>query len=145
MTPVQHQLQSLIQPPIDRDEERLSPLFQEAMNSVPMMDPGELFFPPFPSLNTASSTSHQTLRPYTALPSPITDVVSPQSSRGRRSTGPVRSVSAGTRGSNSRSDTSDTTRSYHSAMSIDLSQPANSASRWAGLARRVARSNSATD
>lgn len=35
MSPMQTQLRSLIEP---RDEERLSPLFQEAMNSVPMMD-----------------------------------------------------------------------------------------------------------
>ncbi|KAL9631564.1 MAG: hypothetical protein Q9164_005818 [Protoblastenia rupestris] len=35
MSPVQWQLQSLMNP---RDEERLSPLFQEAMNSVPMND-----------------------------------------------------------------------------------------------------------
>ena len=43
-TPLQSQLQSLLQP---RDEERLSPLFQEAMNSVPMTDDFDL--PPPPS------------------------------------------------------------------------------------------------
>ena len=42
MSPIQSQLLSLIQP---RDEERLSPLFQEAMNSVPMDD---MFDPPPP-------------------------------------------------------------------------------------------------
>ena len=42
MSPIQTQLQSLIEP---RDEERLSPLFQEAMNSVPMND---TFDPPPP-------------------------------------------------------------------------------------------------
>ncbi|KAG8534182.1 uncharacterized protein KY384_001026 [Bacidia gigantensis] len=36
LSPVQTQLQRLMQQP--RDEERLSPLFQEAMNSVPMED-----------------------------------------------------------------------------------------------------------
>ena len=43
MSPVQSQLQSLMIQP--RDEERLSPLFQEAMNSVPMED---TFDPPPP-------------------------------------------------------------------------------------------------
>jgi len=52
LTPIQSQLMSLYEP---RDEERLSPLFQEAMNSVPMMDPTDLYPPPLePSSAPAS-------------------------------------------------------------------------------------------
>ena len=43
VSPIQTQLRSLIEP---RDEERLSPLFQEAMNSVPMDDTFDLPPPP---------------------------------------------------------------------------------------------------
>ena len=144
LTPVQYQLQSLIQPPRRRDEERLSPLFQEAMNSVPMMDP-EQFFPPSLTIDTTvstvnASTSHH-LRPQTALERSVSDV-SPQSTP--RLSGPVRSASAGSRVSHSRSDSSES-RSYYSTISADLTQPANSAKRWAGLAKRIARPESEMD
>lgn len=137
LTPIQHQLQSLIQPPTQRDEERLSPLFQEAMNSVPMMDP-EALIPSQLTLDTnlaiERSLSEEYLRPQSAMERSFSDANSVSSARVNV---PVRSVSAGSRMSRARSDTSDT-RSFYSAMSVDLSQPASSASRWAGLARRVA-------
>ena len=145
LTPVQHQFQTLMQRPHEpftnlttdsTTEERMSPAFQEAMNSVPMMDPTELFLPSL-SINT-NITSHpdnQNLRPQTALERSAS-AVSPPSPRPNR---PVRSVSAGSRSSyNYRSDSSDT-RSFYSAVSVDLTQSTNSASRWAGLAQRIAR------
>ncbi|KAL6713403.1 hypothetical protein ACLMJK_008868 [Lecanora helva] len=138
LTPVQYQLQSLIQPPGPRDEERLFPMFQQAMNSVPMLDPEELFFPPL-TIDTESSTgradrSTEHLRPQRALERSNSDVspVSPI-----RPIAPTRSASAGSRLSHLRSDSSDR-RSFQSAMSIDLTQPEISANRWAGLARRIA-------
>ncbi len=137
MTPIQHQLHSLIQPPTERDEERLSPLFQEAMNSIPMMDLEDLW-PTQLTLDTnlaiERSLSEQNSRPQSAVERSFPDV-SPESAA--RVSVPVRPVSAGSRMSQARSDTSDT-RSFYTATSVDLSQPANSASRWAGLARRVA-------
>ena len=158
LTPIQSQLQSLIQPPPPRDEERLSPLFQEAMNSVPMLDPEELVIPSLTvdtNLNPQCDSWMQLLRPQSALErstshsstfersnshtTPLersASDVSPQSTA--RMSGPMRSASAGSRASHSRSDTTDT-RSYYSAMSVDLSQPSSSATRWAGLAKRVAR------
>ena len=57
MSPVQTQLHSLIEP---RDEERLSPLFQEAMNSVPMMDTLD---PPPPPTYQGTVIGQQPLRP----------------------------------------------------------------------------------
>ena len=143
LTPVQYQLQSLIQPPPRRDEERLSPLFQEAMNSVPMMEVAELF-PPSLAIDTnlnseERNSSSRLLRPQSTLERSASDV-SPQSTA--RLSGPVRSASAGSRVSHARSDSSGS-RSYYSTMSIDLTKPANSASRWADLARRVAKPESA--
>lgn len=142
MTPVQHQFQTLIQRSVEpqRQEERMEetmfPLFQEAMNSVPMMDPGELFLP---SLNINTNVgSNQNLRPQSALERSAS-VVNPPSLRSPRSV-PVRSASAGSRSSHHfRSDSSDT-RSFYSAVSVDLTQPENSAGRWAGLAQRIATS-----
>ena len=138
MTPIQHQLHSLIMPPTERDEERLSPLFQEAMNSVPMMDLEGMFSDQL-TLDTNLAIERSLGEPHSR----------PQSALGRSFSGvssesaapvnvPVRSVSAGSRMSQARSDVSDT-RSFYTAKSVDLSQPAHSASRWAGLARRVAR------
>ena len=144
MTLIQHQLQSLIQPPTERDEERLSPLFQEAMNSVPMVESEEFSSDQLTldmDLAIERSLSEQSPRPQSAVDRSFTDV-SPESAA--RVSIPVRSVSAGSRMSHARSDTSDT-RSFYSAMSVDLSQPANSASRWAGLARRVAMREAAMD
>ncbi|KAL9124046.1 MAG: hypothetical protein Q9217_006587 [Psora testacea] len=76
MSPIRSQLQSLIQP---RDEERLSPLFQEAMNSVPMDD---TFAPPPPptyertvrgrSLPPTPPSSHQQLQTSTPSKAPAT-------------------------------------------------------------------------
>ena len=136
LTPVQYQLQSLIRPP-GRDEERFSPMFQQAMNSVPMLNPEELF-PPSLSL-TADLTqeydqSSQFLRPQRALERSASDVSPASPTRPR---GPSRSASASSRLSHSRSDTTDT-RSFYSAVSVDLTQAEHSASRWAVLARRVA-------
>jgi len=144
MTLIQHQLQSLIHPPTERDEERLSPLFQEAMNSVPMVESEEFSSDQLTldmDLAIERSLSEQSPRPQSAVDRSFTDV-SPESAA--RVSIPVRSVSAGSRMSHARSDTSDT-RSFYSAMSVDLSQPANSASRWAGLARRVAMREAAMD
>ena len=144
MTPVQHQFQTLMQrsqspTPIPTSvptaEEGMSPLFQEAMNSVPMLDPAELFIPSLSiDTNVSSYPNNQNLRPQSALERSAS-AVTPQSPRPNR---PVRSVSAGSRSSHYyRSDSSDT-RSFYSAMSVDLTQPSQSASRWAGLAQRIA-------
>lgn len=159
LTPIQCQLQSLIQPPRPRDEERLSPLFQEAMNSVPMLDPEELVLPSLTidtNLNPQRDSLMQLLRPQSAFErstshpgafersnshaAPLersASDISPQSTV-RMS----RSASAGSRVSHSRSDTTDS-RSYYSATSVDLSQPSQSATRWAGLAKKVARPEAA--
>ena len=138
LTPVQCQLQSLIQPPSQRDEERLSPLFQEAMNSVPMLDPEELILPSLSvdtNLTSGRDSLSRFLRPQQGLERSASDV-SPQSTP--RFSGPVRSASAGSRVSYARSDTSDR-RSFHSAMSADSARTAKSADRLSELARRVAR------
>lgn len=144
MTPIQRQLHSLIQPPTERDEERLSPLFQEAMNSVPMMDLDDLF-PDQLTLDTdlaiERSLSERSPRPQSAVERSFSDV-SPELAA--CVSVPVRSVSAGSRISQARSDASDT-RSFYTAKSVNLSQPASLASRWAVLARRVARPEAAMD
>lgn len=62
-TPIQSQLQSLLQP---RDEERLSPLFQEAMNSVPMTDHFDLPPPPSYEGTVRRSPPTQQFRPHTS-------------------------------------------------------------------------------
>ena len=144
LTPVQYQLQSLIQPPRRRDDERLSPLFQEAMNSVPMMDQ-EQYFPPSLSIDTTlgaqNASFSQHLRPQSTLERSASDV-SPQSTP--RHSAPTRSASAGSRISHSRSDSSES-RGYRSSTSGDLTQPANSAKRWAGLAKRIAKPEPETE
>ncbi len=167
LTPVQYQLQSLMQPSTQDDEERCSPLFQEAMNSVPMSDPEELFLPPPLDLNTPERDSFsQFLRPQASFESstsgattPKRDSLSqflrPQNALERSASNvssqstirlsiPARSASAGSRISHVRSDSSDT-RSFHSAMSFDLTQPTSSANRWAGLARRIASPDSTAE
>lgn len=59
-TALQSQLQSLLQP---QDEERLSPLFQEAMNSVPLTDQCDL--PPPPSYEgTMRRDREEAIRPH---------------------------------------------------------------------------------
>ena len=67
ISPIQTQLRSLIE---TRDEERLSPLFQEAMNSVPMMDTLD---PPPPPTYEGTVSRQQALRsapPSSALVQP---------------------------------------------------------------------------
>lgn len=141
MTPVQIQLERLLeqqrreplpQPPsVLRDEERFSPLFQEAMNSVPMMDPAELS-PPCLFSEPAAKERPRTantpaLRP---LNSTAVDLRS-------------RSLSVDSQPGHSR-NTSSSTRSFHSAVE-DWDNDADSATRsWTGLARKIARPASAT-
>ncbi len=139
LTPIQVQLQTLIQPP---GEDRVSPLFQEAMNSVPMTDPMDLDQPSFDE-----SLPHN-FRPQRAQ---TTYESSPQRFSRRAPEAwqlPARSRSASVTTRNSRviSDTS-SSRSFHSAresISEDLTEPTISARRWHGLARRVARTTSST-
>ena len=141
MTPVQAQLERLLeqqrqeplpQPPsILRDEERLSPLFQEAMNSVPMTDLADLAPPPFFSDPAGKE------RPRTANSPAL---------RPQRSTAldvRSRSLSVDSQAAHLR-NISSSTRSFHSAVE-DFDSDANSATRsWNGLARKIARSASAT-
>lgn len=139
MTPVQVQLERLLeqqgreplpQPPsILPDEERFSPMFQEAMNSVPMMDLADL-----PSLSSDPAGKE---RPRTA---------NCPASRPHDSTAMdvrSRSLSVDSRAAHSR-DVSSSTRSFHSAVE-DFNNDTNSATRsWTGLARRIARPGTAT-
>ena len=138
LTPIQYQFQSLIQQPSRvPDEQRFSPLFQEAMNSVPMVDPDELFLPSLTvntNVNPDRNPPVQISRPQSLLQRSVSDVSSQST---QRLSAPLRSVSAYSRTSHTRSDSSDS-RSYYTAMSDDLTQPAHSANRWASLARRVA-------
>ena len=139
LTPIQAQLQTLIQPP---GEDRLSPLFQEAMNSVPMTDSMDLEQP---------SSDRSPLHNFRAQRAHTTYESSPQSLSPRASEAwqiPVRSRSASvtTRSSRVISDNS-SCQSFHSAresISDDLTEPALSARRWHGLARRIARTASST-
>lgn len=142
MTPIQVQLERLLeqqrreplpQPPsILRDEERFSPLFQEAMNSVPMMDHADIVPPPVVSDPVGQQ------RPRTANASALR----PQNSTAMdlRS----RSLSVDSQAAHSR-NISSSTRSFHSAVE-DLNTDTNPATRsWIGLARKIARPASATD
>lgn len=142
MTPVQIQLERLLeqqrqeplpQPPsILRDEERFSPLFQEAMNSVPMVDPADLTPPSLFSDPTGNE------RPSTA-DSPASR---PQSSTALDPRS--RSLSVGSQAARSR-NVSSSTRSFHTAVE-DFNNHEDSAARsWNGMARRMARPASATD
>lgn len=141
MTPVQVQLERLLeqqrqeplpQPPsILRDEERFSPLFQEAMNSVPMMDPADLA----PSSLFSDPAGKE--RPRTGN----SPALRPQNSTAMdlRS----RSLSVDSEPVHSR-NVSSSTRSFHSAVE-DFNDDTNAATRcWAGLARKIARPASAT-
>ena len=139
LTPIQSQLQTLIQPP---GQDRMSPLFQEAMNSVPMTDCMDLDEPaidPSPSQDIKIQRAHTTYESSSQrLSSLIPDGWQP----------PVRSRSASvtTRNSRAISDSSDS-RSFYSARESlveDLTEPEISAGRWQSLARRVARSASST-
>ena len=168
-TPIQSQLQSLLQP---RDEERLSPLFQEAMNSVPMTDHFDL--PPPPSYEgTVCQPPSSQLRPHTAAgenflssisPSPDASVVHRAQTTGSQRPR-VRSDTSNERSHSQRSFSSFSTtvsgqansgRSYHSTSSsrsyqtapdgIPTSSPPSTATprSWVGLAQRLARSRSTT-
>lgn len=141
MTPIQVQLERLLEqqrqepppqaPSILRDEERLSPLFQEAMNSVPMVDPADLAHSSLfsdPERNERPCTADSpTLRPkYSAAMDPRS-----------------RSLSVDSQSAHSR-NISSSTRSFHSAVG-DFDNDANSATlSWTGLARKIARPASAT-
>ena len=139
LTPIQAQLQRLIQPP---GEERVSPLFQEAMNSVPMMDSMDL---DQPSIDGSPPHDFRAQRAQTTYESP------PQRlSRRAPETWQIparsRSASVTTRSSRVISDTS-SSLSFHSAresISEELTEPTISARRWHGLARRDARTTSST-
>lgn len=140
MTPVQVQLERLLeqgreplpQPPsILRDEERFSPLFQEAMNSVPMMDPADLSSPCLSSDLAGKERTHTANSP----------ALRPQNSTAvdLRS----RSLSVDSQPGHSR-NISSSTSSFHSAVE-NLDNDANSATRsWTSLARKIARPASAT-
>ena len=142
MTPVQIQLERLLeqqrreplpQPPsILRDEERFSPLFQEAMNSVPMVDPADLTPPSLFSNPTVKE------RPSTA-DSPALRPQSPTALDPRS-----RSRSVGSQAAHSR-NVSSSTRSFHTAVE-DFNNDENSGARsWNGMAMKIARPASATD
>ena len=142
MTPIQVQLERLLdqrreeplpQPPsILRDEERFSPLFQEAMNSVPMVDPADLAPPAlFPSQagKERSRTSNS--------PASRAQNATAVDSRSR-------SLSLGSQAAHSR-NLSSSTRSFHTAVE-DFNSDANSATRsWSGVAKKIARPASATE
>lgn len=150
-TPIQSQLQSLLQP---RDEERFSPLFQEAMNSVPLADNGEL--PPPPSYEGSMRMQ----------PPVITPQQWPRSSEGDHwlsSTSIHRAQTTTGNRPRGKSDTTQRSSSQRSATLHGHSRPSTGASgsanspmdelyedvqgptrAWRGLARRLARPQSAT-
>ncbi len=103
-TPIQSQLQSLLQP---RDEERLSPLFQEAMNSVPMTDNFDL--PPPPSYEgSVGRVPFPQLRPHTSVSERYPPHNTPS---------PHRSQTLGSQRPRVRSDTSADRSSGHGSFS----------------------------
>ena len=139
LTPIQAQLQTLIQPP---GEDRLSPLFQEAMNSVPMTDSMDL---EQPSSDRSSLYNFRAQRAQTTYES-SPQILSPRISEAWQIPARSRSASVTTRSSRIISDTS-SGRSFYSAresISDDLTEPALSARRWHGLARRIVRTTSST-
>ena len=136
MTPVQVQFERLLeqsgreplpQPPSTlRDEERFSPLFQEAMNSVPMIDPADLA-PPSALSDPAGQERPQTangpaLRP---LKSTATDSRS-------------RSLSVDSHAAHSR-NISSSTRSFHSAVEYAENDTTSATRSWTAVARDIAR------
>lgn len=142
LTPIQVQLERLLEqqgreplpepPSILRDEERLSPLFQEAMNSVPMMDLADLAPPSLfsdPTVRERPRTANSAAsRPQTSM------------SLDLRS----RSLSVGSQATHSR-NVSSSTRSFHTAVE-DFNSDENCTTRsWSSLARKIARPASATD
>lgn len=162
LTPIQSQLESLLQP---RDEERLSPLFHEAMNSVPMVD--QMDSAPPPSYERLTKPSRPRLATSQSMLSQaeshrsVADLVSPLSPVSTRSDYLSRSRTGGRLGSRVRSGTSTSDRSQdRSRVRFELPQserePGPSAldelhqqlsgatKSWSGLARRIARPKSAT-
>ncbi len=139
LTPIQAQLQTLIQPP---GEDRVSPLFQEAMNSVPMTDSMDL---EQPSSDRSSAYNFRVQRAQTTYES-SSESLSPRASEAWQIPARSRSASVTTRSSRVISSIS-SSQSFHSAresISDDLTEPALSARRWHGLARRIARTTSST-
>lgn len=131
-TPIQSQLQSLLQP---RDEERLSPLFQEAMNSVPMNDHFDL--PPPPSyegtMHNTSPPAPFSSRPYTSTSEHFLSTVS-SSIPSSHSTSPVvhRAQTTGSQRPRVRSDTlGERTISQRSYSSLSgPARPSNGGRSW---------------
>lgn len=145
MSPVQMQLERLLEqqgreplpqeppPAILRDEERFSPLFQEAMNSVPMVDPADLASPSlFP--DRTGKDRPQTANSPSSRPQHAT-ALDPRS----------RSLSVGSHAAHSR-NVSSSTRSFHTTVE-DFDSDANvaAARSWDSVARKIARPASATD
>ena len=120
-TPIQSQLQSLLQP---RDEERLSPLFQEAMNSVPMTDHFDL--PPPPSYEgSMRQTPPAQSRPHTSATERF---LSSNSQSPSTSSVVHRAQTTGSHRPRVRSDTSSersTTQRSYSTLSANVSRPSN--------------------
>ena len=139
LTPIQTQLQTLIQRP---GEDRLSPLFQEAMNSVPMTDSMDLDQPSYDQNPLDNFRPQRAQTTYENSPLSL----SPRAPEAWQIPARSRSASVTTRNSRVISDSS-SSRSFHSAresMSEDLTEPTISARRWHGLARRLARTTSST-
>ncbi len=155
MSPIQTQLQSLIQPPPEeRDEERLSPLFQEAMNSVPMMD--TLDPPPPPSYegSVGSSRLHpvsmfettpQARAASTNTPH-ITSQILSRNQTEKSSKSRIRAATDGSPWSRPQLflDTSNGNSRSLKAPNLNKELPVMTRS-WQGLTRRLARPKSAPD
>ena len=154
-TPIQYQLQSLLQP---RDEERLSPLFQEAMNSVPLIDPHDLPPPPSyegtfgrtQSLSTPRTSIGDSIISSSSLAGSSSHVQRAQTASSRRPRLQQESLSAysvpgwESLGSyHSRSHT-DEGPSYQAYNTLGLQSSNGSGRSWHGLAKKIARPRSAT-
>ena len=155
-SPVQCQLQSLLQP---RDDERLSPLFQEAMSSVPLTDTLDL--PPPPSYEGTmrqgqpaprSATLDRQSRVSSLTPSEMEiPMQRAQTTTGHRTRARAQTT---THRSSSHRDHGISSHSYnlrsHTAASATQAQfsPAQVQSdgsrQWFGLAKKIARPRSAT-
>ena len=123
----QHQREPLPQPPSTlRDEERFSPLFQEAMNSVPMVDPSELAPPPLFS-DTVGKKRPSTANSPASRPQNTT-AFDPRS----------RSLSVGSQAAHSK-NVSSRTRSFHTAVEDFNDEPSCAARSWTDFARKIAR------
>ena len=142
LTPVQVQFERLLeqqrreplpQPPsILRDEERFSPLFQEAMNSVPMMDLADLASPSLFSDPTGKERPQTANSPSSRPQNTI--ALDPRS----------RSLSVGSQAAHSR-NVSSSTRSFHTTVEYFDSDAEFAAQTWEGVARKISRPASATN